>query len=92
MHLGFRARYLLIKASSTSGYSWNIIDTARDTYNTQGLYLFANTVGTEGSGSNVDILSNGFKLRNAGAGVNGSGITYIYMAFAENPFKNSLAR
>jgi len=92
VHLGFRARYLLIKASSTSGYSWNIIDTARDTYNTQGLYLFANTSGTEGSGSNVDILSNGFKLRNAGAGVNGSGITYIYMAFAENPFKNSLAR
>jgi hypothetical protein len=92
VHLGFRPAFVIVKASSTSGYSWNIIDTARDTYNTQGLYLFANTSGAEGSGSNVDILSNGFKLRNAGAGVNGSGITYIYMAFAENPFKNSLAR
>ena len=92
VYTGMKPRFILIKASSTGGYSWNIIDTARDTYNTQGLYLFANTSGAEGSGSNVDILSNGFKLRNAGAGVNGSGITYIYAAFAENPFKNSLAR
>ena len=89
---GFRPAFVIVKASSTSGYSWNIIDTARDTYNTQGLYLFADTSGAEGSGSDVDILSNGFKLRNAGAGVNGSGITYIYLAFAETPFKYANAR
>ena len=30
------------------------------------------------------MLSNGFKIRYT-AGINGSGLGYIYMAFAENP-------
>ena len=34
----------------------------------------------------VDFLSNGFKLRVGDADKNGSGDTYIYMAFAEHPF------
>jgi hypothetical protein len=38
------------------------------------------------------MISNGFKLRGTAADQNASGATYIYMAFAENPFKNSLAR
>jgi len=41
---------------------------------------------------NMDILSNGFKLRGTVDNANGNGSSYIYMAFAENPFKNSLAR
>jgi hypothetical protein len=40
----------------------------------------------------IDILSNGFKVRDSTTYVNASGGTYIYMAFAENPFKYSLAR
>jgi len=39
-----------------------------------------------------DLLSNGFKLRTTSSNYNGSGNTYIYMAFAENPFRNALAR
>jgi hypothetical protein len=39
-----------------------------------------------------DLLSNGFKLRTTTTGSNASGGTYIYAAFAENPFKNALAR
>ena len=36
----------------------------------------------------VDFISNGFKLRTHGSNAwnSGSGNTYIYMAFAENPF------
>jgi hypothetical protein len=40
----------------------------------------------------MDILSNGFKIRDSNIFNNGSGNTLIYAAFAENPFKNSLAR
>jgi hypothetical protein len=56
-------------------------------------YLLANQSDAEGSGDNFpDILSNGFKPRVASQSINVSGGTYVYMAFAENPFKNSLAR
>jgi hypothetical protein len=54
--------------------------------------LFANNSDAEGTVNRVDFLSNGFKLRAANPGDNASGGTYIYMAFAENPFKYALAR
>jgi hypothetical protein len=58
--------------------------------------LFADAAQAEYSGteSSIDFLSNGFKIRvgSASAGSNASGGTYIVMAFAENPFKNSNAR
>jgi hypothetical protein len=38
------------------------------------------------------LVSNGMKLRGTSSTVNGNGTTYIYIAFAENPFKYSLAR
>jgi hypothetical protein len=40
----------------------------------------------------IDGLSNGFKLRGNAASANASGGTYVYAAFAENPFSLSLAR
>jgi hypothetical protein len=54
--------------------------------------LYANQNVAEGNAAIYDILSNGFKIRETGAGTNASGSPYIYMAFAENPFKFSLAR
>jgi hypothetical protein len=57
--------------------------------------LFANLANSEsdfGSTYYVDFVSNGFKIRGSGAGFNGSGETIIFMAFAEFPFKYSLAR
>jgi hypothetical protein len=86
----------MIKASSAAR-GWIMFDTARDPYNVSQYRLFANTSDAESSGTtanNIDILSNGFKLR-LGANSepsNESGTTYIYMAFAENPFKYSNAR
>ena len=35
----------------------------------------------------LDILSNGFKLRQGNDETNGNAITHIYAAFAENPFQ-----
>jgi hypothetical protein len=39
--------------------------------------------------TNWDFVSNGFKIRSSWTGKNASGGTYIYMAFAENPFVSS---
>jgi hypothetical protein len=87
----------MTKITSAAGYDWIITDTSRDTYNVSGLCLEANLNNAESTNggafsSQSDILSNGFKIRNSGTGANGSGGTYIYMAFAENPFKYSNAR
>ena len=89
--LGFRPRFIMIKASSSTG-NWTIVDTSRDTYNVLTAGLYPNLSNAESNPGASDILSNGFKMRNTFTDVNGSGTTYIYMAFAENPFKISLAR
>jgi len=90
VYTGFRPAYVLNKSTS-AGNGWNIHDDARSPNNVASQTLFANTSGTEG-GIEIDILSNGFKARDTSANVNGSGVTYIFAAFAETPFKYSLAR
>jgi hypothetical protein len=90
--LGFRARFLMIKRTDSTG-GWVLLDTARDTYNDVDNYLYANSSAADAGSSNVlDINSNGFKIRNSWTDINASGGTYIYMAFAENPFKYANAR
>ncbi len=89
VYCGFRPRFVMIKWTNVE--SWYIFDTERGTYNVIGPYIVPNTSAAEGTYTAVDILSNGFKLRDTNNFVNSSG-TYIYAAFAENPFKNSLAR
>jgi hypothetical protein len=64
-------------------------DTTRDTFNVTNLFLKANASNAEASSGDIDILSNGFKWRSSSAGQNGSGASYIYMAFAEHPFVSS---
>jgi hypothetical protein len=78
--------------STSNLREWFMVDTSRNTYNVVNTYLRANTSASEGTDTMNDIVSNGFKLRSSDTAFNGSGETYIYMAFAENPFKNSLAR
>ena len=51
--------------------------------------LIANSSGAKATENSMDFLSNGFKLRTSGNGHNTSGDTYLYMAFAQNPFVNS---
>ena len=92
VYCGFRPAFFLIKQSSASGEQWYLIDDTRNTYNPEDKYLMANLSNEELTYTFGDFLSNGFKLKNTGVGINGSGSTYIFMAFAENPFKYSLAR
>lgn len=92
IYTGFRPKFVLIKASSITANDWALYDTSRDPSNLSSRYLSPSTSNTEdGAKGTLDILSNGFKLRNTNSSTN-STATYLYMAFAENPFKNSLAR
>ena len=92
VYCGFRPRYVLIKRTDVAGQNWEILDSSRNTYNVEDARLFANDSGAEVTTSYLDFVANGIKLRTASAPVNASGSTYIYAAFAENPFANALAR
>ena len=93
VYTGFRPKFVMIKRTDSTG-SWFMVDTSRNTYNLTDLSLYANLTDAEGASAShcIDILSNGFKCKGVGTNINASGGTYIYMAFAENPFKNALAR
>jgi len=84
---GFRPAYVLIKVASTTG-SWFVYDTARDTHNASKLQLFPNLTSAEDTSStyDIDIVSNGFKIRSSNGNINTSSGTHIFMAFAEHPF------
>ena len=91
IYTGFKPMYFMLK-SSTDGESWSIYDVKRQTYNPVTYYFpAANLANAESSSSSyaIDFLSNGVKMRGSGDGINKSGATYVYMAFAEAPFVNS---
>jgi len=93
VYLGFRPRFILIKRSSATE-NWEMFDSVRGSYNSYTPLLYPNDSNAElyPSPARFDILSNGFKIRSSNTGVNGSGNTYIYACFAENPFSIALAR
>ena len=93
VYLGFRPRYILIKRTDSAD-DWTVMDSARNTYNAANSSLFPNGSYSETTDSNrlEDFLSNGFKVRSGNLYINFSGATFIYAAFAENPFKYALAR
>jgi len=94
VYTGFRPRWLMWKRRDVSGDGWWIVDSSRNTFNVANLPLFAQSSASEATITTpVDFLSNGFKYRNGSDGsINANGGTYIYAAFAENPFNISRAR
>ena len=88
---GFRPKFVMYKRTNTTG-NWIIYDSSRSTFNQPAAALYPNLSNAEDVSHPSDFLSNGFKLRSTGADSNASGGTFIFAAFAENPFKNSLAR
>lgn len=89
VYTGFRPKYVLIKANAV--YQWLVWDSVRTTYNIKGKYFLVDLSNAEDTFDAIDFVSNGFKIRVNHPAVNTSGTTYIYMAFAENPFKNANA-
>jgi len=94
IYTGFRPRWVMVKNSTTGALNWWINDTARDVANPMGYDLAPNLTNASSNDTPTqDFLSNGFKQRNAAyTGFNASGATYVYMAFAETPFKYANAR
>jgi hypothetical protein len=92
VYTGFRPRWVLIKHTNTAGNNWRLVDTSRLGYNADNYPLFPSLSDAESATVVCDLLSNGIKFRSTAQGVNGSGDSYIYAAFAENPFKNANAR
>ena len=91
VYTGFRPSMIMVKASSTTSH-WYILDAERNTYNEVDSFLKPNSSNADATSLPFDFTSNGFKIRTSSGGPNSSGATYIYMAFAENPFKYSNAR
>ena len=91
VHCGFAPSFVLFKRSDSTG-SWIMLDKERDTYNVVDHQLLPNSSAAEATNDYLDFLSNGFKLRSTWSDSNASGGTYIYIAFAENPFKYTTAR
>jgi len=69
-----------------------MLDDARNPYNAVDSWLYANLSNAEATLPYIDFLSNGFKFRDNNLHINQSGISYIYMAFAEMPTKYANAR
>jgi hypothetical protein len=92
IYTGFKPAWLMIKRSNAGTDRWVILDSKRDTFNVSNKAVYADDSQAENpstSEQGLDILSNGFKIRNSNTKTNTSGATYIYMAFAENPFVTS---
>jgi hypothetical protein len=86
VYTGFKPAWVMIKCTSSGTTQWRMYDDKRDTYNPVYKELNANTSDAENASTRYhDFLSNGFKMRDTNINTNGSGSTYIFMAFAENP-------
>jgi hypothetical protein len=94
VYLGFRPAWLLVKDAG-SGQSWHMFDSKRQLFNDDDVpHLIPSEDDSEAEAktnrgtAKIDLLSNGFKINSDGSLLNGTG-SFIYMAFAENPFVNS---
>jgi len=85
VYLGFKPAFVLYKKSSGIE-NWFMHDNKRQGYNPENELLFPDLANAESTDNRIDLLSNGFKAISSDGGINASGATYIYMAFAENPF------
>jgi hypothetical protein len=98
VYLGFRPAFVMVK-NTASGENWVVLDATRNPSNVTNNKLAANSNTVENDASigdstqnNFDFLSNGFKAVTTNSGTNGSSAVITYMAFAQSPFKHSLAR
>ena len=91
VYTGFKPAFLMLKRTDGAA-GWYIYDYKRDGYNAANKLLYANVTNAEANNHIPDFLSNGFQIKTTGTVANGNGNSYIYAAFAENPFKTARAR
>jgi hypothetical protein len=90
IYTGFKPAFLITKKTSATA-PWDMFDDTRNVINPVNSRLHPNASDTEftNSAMNIDFVSNGFKIRTTDNELNTSSATYIYMAFAEQPFVTS---
>jgi hypothetical protein len=88
VYTGFKPAFVMVK-STGAGANWLMQNNKTLGYNASNSELYANLTNAEITADRADLLSNGFKARINSGENNSSGVTYIYMAFAENPFVTS---
>jgi hypothetical protein len=87
VYTGFKPAFVMLKSSSSGAVGWITHDNKRIGFNPNNYYVEPNNSNAESADTDkILLLSNGFKLISTSASWNSSGGTYIYMAFAENPF------
>ena len=91
VHTGFKIAWLMVKRTDAAN-DWVITDGVRNTSNVVDKGLYADLSSNESTATRFDFVSNGFKIRNTLGEINASGGTYVYLAFASNPFKTARAR
>ena len=95
VYLGFTPAFIMLKCTNATD-NWNLYDIKRNGYNgTGGTYQIradSNAAGFTSAATMVDLVSNGMKIRTNDPGTNGSSRNYLYLAFAESPFKTARAR
>jgi len=95
IHTGFSPAFVMMKNLTAINQSWLIYDTKRDVHNDVFHSLAAHSGGIEitvEGQNNINIFSNGFKPLSTNQSSNFAANDFMYMAFAETPFKNATAR
>jgi hypothetical protein len=96
VYTGFKPAALLLKSADTDiTGSWVMLDGKRSGYNPKNDLLYVDLVDAEYSGDDYPrykFLSNGFKITTSNSRTNATQQRYIFIAFAEAPFKKSFAR
>ena len=89
VYTGFKPAFVVVKKSSEATGQWRMMDSKRSTSNVVNKSLYANLSNAESSDTMLDFTAQGFKMRSTDQDVNKSGVTYIFMAFAESSIVSS---
>ena len=89
LYTGFRPAWLMVKRIDSGSEDWNIWNSKNLGYNIDNNKLYANLNNIESTADEIDLVSNGWKIRISGGGVNDSSGTYIWAAFSEFPIVSS---
>jgi hypothetical protein len=84
VYTGFKPAFVMIKITNDTGENWQMYDNKRTGFNVDNNMLRANLNNAEQTDDDIDLLSNGFKLRRSSGSFNSDGANYIYMAFGQS--------
>ena len=87
VYTGFKPAFIIMKNTQQGGDDWILHNNKFPGYNVNNEYLYSNTTNAQIDASTLqlDMLSNGFKIRKSTGAFNNNGEKMVYMAFASEP-------